>query len=104
MYVTSVLKKILCMLRHLCLTLPSRQFWANKPEGSVVPDNFDWEFYLDFHSDLRQAGLKTKKDAISHYSRHGFYEKRIIRLQDKTLIEKNEQIRPKEVIKIKNQN
>jgi hypothetical protein len=25
-----------------------------------LPKNFDWEFYLDYYEDLRNAGLKTE--------------------------------------------
>ena len=37
---------------------------------------FDWKFYLKSNPDLLAAGLKTKRDAIKHYRKHGFKEKR----------------------------
>jgi hypothetical protein len=29
----------------------------------MLPENFDWEFYLEYYEDLRRTGLKTKEDA-----------------------------------------
>jgi len=37
---------------------------------------FDWKFYLKSNPDLLAAGLKTKRDALKHYRKHGFKEKR----------------------------
>jgi glycosyltransferase involved in cell wall biosynthesis len=42
-----------------------------------LPENFDWEFYLEYYEDLRNAGLKTKEDAETHYLNHGQDENRI---------------------------
>jgi glycosyltransferase involved in cell wall biosynthesis len=41
-----------------------------------LPKDFDWNFYLDFYQDLKDAGLKTEKDAINHYLNHGYLENR----------------------------
>jgi len=43
----------------------------------VLPEDFDWEFYLEYYEDLRNAGLKTKEDAERHYLNHGQYENRL---------------------------
>ena len=45
--------------------------------SKVLPKNFDWEFYLKYYQDLRDAGLKTEKDAERHYLNHGQYENRV---------------------------
>jgi hypothetical protein len=37
---------------------------------------FDWKFYLKSNPDLLAAGLKTKRDALKHYRKHGFKENR----------------------------
>jgi hypothetical protein len=42
-----------------------------------LPENFDWEFYLEYYEDLRNAGLKTKEDAERHYLNHGQNENRV---------------------------
>lgn len=44
-----------------------------------LPEDFDWNFYLNFYSDLRNAGLKTESQAIEHYLNHGIKEKRLYR-------------------------
>jgi len=45
-----------------------------------MPENFDWEFYLEYYQDLRDAGLKTKEDTERHYLNHGIYEHRIYKV------------------------
>jgi len=42
-----------------------------------IPENFDWEFYLEHYEDLRNAGLRTKENAETHYLNHGQYENRV---------------------------
>lgn len=42
-----------------------------------LPKDFDWQFYLNYYQDLKNAGLKIEKDAIFHYINHGQYENRI---------------------------
>lgn len=90
---STLLNSIFRTLRHLGSTAHAAFFRKQIMGESIVPDGFDWEFYLDFHSDLRQAGLHSEADAIKHYARHGFFEKRIIRAQDKTLIAGHENTR-----------
>lgn len=41
-----------------------------------VPDDFNWEFYLDHHPDLRINGIDNKAAAISHWIHHGQHENR----------------------------
>ena len=41
-----------------------------------VPDDFNWEFYLDHHPDLRANGVDNKAAAISHWIHHGQQEGR----------------------------
>ena len=38
---------------------------------------FDWKFYLKSNPDLVAAGLKTKREAVRHYWKHGFKENRL---------------------------
>lgn len=38
---------------------------------------FDWKFYLKSNPDLVTAGLKTKREAVRHYWKHGFKENRL---------------------------
>jgi len=51
-----------------------------------LPENFNWEFYLNYYKDLRMAGIKTEDDAKKHYLRHGHNEGRIYK---ETVIERN---------------
>lgn len=44
-----------------------------------LPEDFDWNFYLNFYQDLKDAGLKTKQDVINHYLNHGYSENRIFK-------------------------
>jgi len=62
-----------------------------------VPEDFDWEIYLDSNLGLRKAGLKSENDAIRHYAHHGRFERRIFRQQDKTLLLKHEEIRLRQI-------
>jgi hypothetical protein len=41
-----------------------------------LPPDFNWRFYLDSYPDLRNAGLSTEEDAITHYQNHGSRENR----------------------------
>jgi glycosyltransferase involved in cell wall biosynthesis len=61
--------------------------------GVVVPQDFDWEYYLDFYPDLRQAGIRSKADALNHYIQHGFFENRFTGKQDNPLMLKHEIVR-----------
>ena len=41
-----------------------------------LPVDFDWKFYLSKYEDLRLAGLKTERNAINHYCKYGYKERR----------------------------
>jgi hypothetical protein len=47
--------------------------------NKILPENFDWKFYLEYYEDLRFAGLKTEEDVINHYLNHGVKEGRIFK-------------------------
>ena len=51
-------------------------FIGNKPNPNQININFDWEYYLEKNSDLKE--VKTKVQAINHYKRIGKNENRII--------------------------
>lgn len=38
--------------------------------------NFDWEFYVSYYPDVKNAGFNTQKKAIYHYIKFGKYEQR----------------------------
>ena len=42
-------------------------------------NNFDWEFYINQHKDLYDAGIKGKEQCWIHWQKHGQYENRITR-------------------------
>jgi glycosyltransferase involved in cell wall biosynthesis len=42
----------------------------------MLPLFFDWNKYLDLNNDLKEAGIKTKNEAISHYIDFGNKERR----------------------------
>ncbi len=42
----------------------------------LIPSNFNWTYYLDTYPDLRNAGITTENDAITHYLNHGCKENR----------------------------
>jgi GR25 family glycosyltransferase involved in LPS biosynthesis len=39
--------------------------------------NFDWEFYINYYSDLKKSGINNKQKAQEHWLSHGFNENRI---------------------------
>jgi hypothetical protein len=39
-----------------------------------VPDDFDWECYVNKYSDLQKDGIDTKEKAETHWLNHGRYE------------------------------
>ncbi|NDG33426.1 hypothetical protein EB118_25650, partial [bacterium] len=41
-----------------------------------IPENFDWEFYINYYSDIRSAGLNNEKLAKYHYINWGRKENR----------------------------
>jgi hypothetical protein len=44
----------------------------------LIPNNFDWQFYIEKNSDLAKAGIDNKKSAMAHYLIYGQYEQRIM--------------------------
>lgn len=42
-----------------------------------LPTNFDWQYYIDSHYDLQNAGISTEKQAVAHYLLYGYKEDRI---------------------------
>ena len=38
--------------------------------------DFDWQYYLSIHKDLRRNGICTKRQALNHYIKYGVHEKR----------------------------
>ena len=40
-------------------------------------DFFDWEFYINKYSDLKENGVNTKELAYHHWITHGKIERRI---------------------------
>ena len=80
------------LLRTLRLYRPAA-FLKRTVSGIAVPDDFDWEYYLEFYPDLQQAGLRSKADALNHYVQHGFFEKRFTRKQGKHLILEHDRVR-----------
>jgi hypothetical protein len=43
---------------------------------SKLPADFDWQFYIEAHVDLQQAGIDSEELAIKHYINHGIHEHR----------------------------
>lgn len=41
--------------------------------------NFDWQYYIDYHKDLRESGIDNKEKAFDHYLNHGKLENRVYR-------------------------
>ena len=97
----SLLNKALRTLRHMGSVAHAAGIRINRPAKSVVQNNFDWEYYFELYPDLPQAGLKSKADAIKHYTKRGFFEKRIVRVQDKTLIASHEETRLRQLKNIR---
>jgi hypothetical protein len=44
---------------------------------SLLPKNFDWQYYIDQNPDLRFVGINNKKTAIEHYLLLGMNEQRL---------------------------
>jgi hypothetical protein len=47
-------------------------------KAHLLPNNFNWEHYIENNPDLASVGINNKKDAIAHYLMYGQYEKRIV--------------------------
>lgn len=56
----------------------SRQFekQKNKQINDMVPNDFDWQFYVNANADLLHGGINNKALAINHWIHHGRFEKR----------------------------
>lgn len=50
--------------------------YQSKQEFPNLPQDFDWQYYLDVHPDLQRAGLSNEHHAISHYLVYGHKENR----------------------------
>ena len=59
----------------------------NKSNIDVNIKNFDWIFYINFHLDLLENGIITKKLAWNHWTNFGQYENREFKLIDNQLID-----------------
>lgn len=59
-----------------------------KVEKLSIPRNFDWEWYLKLNHDLIEAGLTTETEAVKHWMRWGFYEKRPYEKPNQIIIDK----------------
>jgi len=55
-----------------------------------LPKDFDWKFYLDYHKDLKKAGFTTENQAVNHYLKNGYKEKRIYKKSNYTNISNSE--------------
>lgn len=58
----------------------------NKPQkvfASDLPQDFDWKYYIDIHSDLTKAGITTEEAAKIHYLIHGQQEGRVYKAPKK---------------------
>ena len=54
---------------------------------------YDISNALNENFDLRKAGLQSEKDAIRHYARYGFFEKRTYCPPDKALLSSHDDTR-----------
>lgn len=41
--------------------------------------HFDWKFYINYHTDLKECNLDNEEKVISHWLNYGIYEGRLIR-------------------------
>ena len=41
-------------------------------------NNFDWKFYINYHTDLKRKHINNENDAYKHYIKFGKKENRII--------------------------
>lgn len=63
-------------------------------KDNTLPEDFDWEFYLNNYPDIINAGLKTENDAKRHYLNHGISENRVYKkeLKERKIIIKEENL------------
>jgi len=45
-------------------------------------DLFDWNFYINYHSDLLKNNITTQKKALNHWINIGYKEKRIVKINN----------------------
>jgi len=63
-------------------TPPDSQASAEEPSVGLLgslPEDFDWEYYLESHPDLRNAGIHAEAEAVRHYIDYGRKEGRTYR-------------------------
>jgi lipopolysaccharide biosynthesis protein len=53
-----------------------------------LPEDFDWEFYVNYYQDLQKAGKNTYNKAITHYLKNGEIEKRVFSKKNFEITEK----------------
>lgn len=61
----------------------------NIPNPNNLPKDFDWQFYIDNHPDLQDAGINTELAAITHYLTHGVFEDRVYKFSNHNNIKTN---------------
>lgn len=59
------------------MRLEVNDFYMKKSSYDYDDSHFDWQFYLDFYCDLKNAGLYTKEHAFHHWIYYGKNENRI---------------------------
>jgi hypothetical protein len=47
----------------------------------INKENFDWEFYTNYHSDLKENGILLEENAWNHWTNKGIYENREIKIK-----------------------
>jgi hypothetical protein len=48
-------------------------------KNTLIPEDFNWEDYLDLNKDLVISGIQSEEESINHYIEHGRFEKRLIK-------------------------
>jgi hypothetical protein len=62
-------------------------FWKNSP---LLPENFDWEAYVNNYEDIRKEGIDNEESASWHWINYGKTEGRtLFKLKDKKIIKVN---------------
>jgi hypothetical protein len=59
---------------------------------NLIPNDFDWSFYIEFNKDLKKAGIVSEQAAISHFLNYGLNEKRIYKKIKKNTKYKNSSV------------
>jgi hypothetical protein len=47
----------------------------------INKENFDWKFYIEYHTDLKENEILLKDDAWDHWINNGIYENREIKIK-----------------------